>query len=105
MNLKADLNELCSAILKLYYIFRNRIFAELKATYQRNNQGFYAFTQCVRKRLYFPCGILLCALKVTKCRDFLDLEKIGKELGNLISVHEDHLHFLCDIIYNLVINE
>lgn len=106
MNLKAesDLHDLCVAILKLFYLYRNRIFDELKGTYQKNKKGFYAFTECVRKRLYFPCGILLCAFKLTKCRDFLDLNGILKELSELISVHQDHLQFLSDVIYQLVLN-
>lgn len=103
MNLRADLRDLCTGILKFYYVYRKRIFTKLKTIYQRNNiHEFYAFAQCVCKRLYFPSGIVLCGFKITKCKNFLDLNKITKELGEIIFIHEDHLRILSDVIYELL---
>lgn len=102
MNLRADLHDLCSAILKLFYIHRNLSFDKLKTIYERNIE---VFRQCVRNRLYFPTGIVLCAFKITKCKNIFDLSKIRKEFGQLISMHEDHLEVLSNVILGLVVNK
>lgn len=105
LNLKADLHDLCDAIVQFFYVSRNRIFSELKQTYQKNTDAYNAFRSCVSKHLYFPCGILLCAFKICICNEFLDTEKIAMDLGKLISIHRDHLQFLCDVIYTMIIND
>lgn len=104
LNLKVDLYPLCTAILQAFYLARTKVFEELKATYLRSREAYDAFKHCVRNRLYFPIGILLCAFKMTMCKNFLDLEKIARELGQLISIHEDHLHFLSQVILSVIEN-
>lgn len=106
LQLKTNVHSLCGPLTKLFYVSRNVIFNKMKVSYEMNGYGTDELKRCFTKSIYIPCGIVLCILKVAKSRDItnasIDLEKIAKDLGQLIPLHEDHLHFVANILYKLV---
>lgn len=102
--LRVDIMGLCVQILDLVYIYYRRLFYELRNVYKQNSEALQAFQDMITNRLYLPCGILLCALDMTKLKHFINSDDILQELSEMCSIHHNHLELLSKYIYNIIGN-
>lgn len=104
LKLKLDVRPLCLRIMEAVHISRIKLHTRIKSVYMQNQQAFLAFKELLCNKLFFPSGILLCAFRLTNYKNVIDLEEIMTDLSCTASVHKDHIQFLSDTLYDLIIH-
>lgn len=103
LKLKADIHPLCISILEIIHTSRAKLHHRIKAVYNQNYQAYMTFKELLCKKLFFPSGILLCAFRLTSYENVIDLEQVLNDMSCISSIHKDHIEFLADTLYDLVL--
>lgn len=101
LRLNVDLRPLCTEVLNLVYTSKKYLFSQIKQTYASTKGAKIFLKQLISNKFYYPCGIILCSIKLSKMKNVFNLEQIAKDMQKFSSIHADHLLLLCEVIYKL----
>lgn len=101
-NLRVDITGLCVRILDLIYIYYRRLFCKIRNVYKQNPNALEAFQNIITNRMYLPCGILICAIEITKLKNFMNEQNILTEISEMSGIHQNHIKLLSKCVRDII---